>query len=161
LIQLFINIKVDSKAKQVEQVLPDALQIMSANLKAGLTVDQALLASAKPEFGIFEKEMNRIGKEITTGKEIEFALQDSTKRIRSEKYKKTVDLIVSGLRSGGRLSELLSQTSDNLRKQGLIDEKIRSSVMMYSIFIFTAIAFGAPVLFGLSSFLVKVLGLII
>ncbi|MFH1376140.1 MAG: type II secretion system F family protein [Candidatus Woesearchaeota archaeon] len=157
LVYLPINMRIDAIAKNVESVLPDALQVMSSNLRAGLTIDQALLTSAKPEFGIFGIEMNRIGKEITTGKEITISLMDSTKRINSEKYQKSMALIVSGLRSGGRLAELLSQTSDNLRKQRLVDEKIRSNVMMYVIFIFAAIAIGAPILFGLSTFLVSVL----
>lgn len=157
LVYFRISLKVDAIARNVEEVLPDALQVISANLKAGLTVDQALLTSAKPEFGIFGKELDRIGKEITLGKGIDEALLNSAKRIKSEKYRKTIGLLVSGIRSGGRLAELLSQSSENLRQQKLVDEKIRSNVMMYVIFIFAAIALGAPVLFGLSSFLVKVL----
>lgn len=152
-----ISMKIDSYAKKVEDVLPDTLQIMSSNLRAGLTIDQALLTGAKPEFGVFGIEMNRIGKEIATGKEISLSLIDSTNRIKSEKYRKSMNLIVSGLRSGGKLAELLSQTSENLRKQRLVDEKVRSNVMMYVIFIFSAIAIGAPILFGLSTFLVNVL----
>lgn len=157
LIYVPIMLKVDSNAKKVEQVLPDALQLMSSNLKSGLTIDQALLASARPEFGIFEKEINTIGKEIAIGKPTERALMDSTTRISSEKYKKTMELIASGLRSGGELAKLLDQTSFNLKHQKLVDEKVRSNVMMYVIFIFAAVAIGAPVLYGLSSFLVEVL----
>jgi pilus assembly protein TadC len=157
LFYLPLNLKTDNYSKKVEAVLPDALQVMASNLRAGLTIDQALLSSSKPEFGVFEKEMNRIGKEIATGTETTTALLNSAKRIKSEKYKKAIMLIVSGLRSGGRLSDLLSQTSENIRRQRLIEEKIRSNVMMYVIFIFAAIALGAPILFGLSSFLVNVL----
>ena len=127
------------------------------NLKSGLTVDQALLSSARPEFGAFAKELNRIGKEVTTGKSLEKALMDSTKRINSEKYLKTMELISSGLRSGGELAKLLDNTSSNLKHQKIVDEKVRSSVMMYVIFIFFAICFGAPILFGLSSFLTDVM----
>jgi len=157
IIFLPVTLKIDANSKEIENVLPDALQIMASNLRAGLTIDQSLLTSARPEFGVFALEMNKIGKEVTTGKDIIIALKESAKRTKSEKYKKTMGLIVSGLRSGGRLADLLTQTSNNLRKQKIVDEKIRSSVMMYVIFIFSAIAFGAPVLFGLSSFLVKVL----
>ena len=68
-----------------------------------------------------------------------------------------MELISSGLRSGGELAKLLDQTSYNLKHQRLVDQKIRSNVLMYVIFIFVAVAIGSPILFGLSSYLVEVL----
>jgi hypothetical protein len=91
------------------------------------------------------------------GKDIGKALMDMTKRVKSEKLKKTMMLIQAGLSSGGELASLLEQTAENLRQQKFVEEKIRANVMMYVIFIFAAIAFGAPLLFGLSSFLVDIL----
>nr|MBA4405525.1 hypothetical protein [Nanoarchaeum sp.] len=157
LVYVPLMLKVDKIAKEVEIILPDALQIMSSNLKSGLTVDQAILSSVRPEFGRFGLELDRIGKEVAIGKPLERALFDSTSRIKSEKYRKTMELLSSGLRSGGELARLLDQTSANLKHQVLVDQKIRSNVMMYVIFIFFAICFGAPVLFGLSSFLSEVI----
>lgn len=157
LVYVPLMLKVDKIAKEVEIILPDALQIMSSNLKSGLTVDQAILSSVRPEFGRFGMELDRIGKEVAIGKPLERALLDSTTRVKSEKYRKTMDLLSSGLRSGGELARLLDQTSANLKHQVLVDEKIRSNVMMYVIFIFFAICFGAPILFGLSSFLAEVI----
>jgi len=80
-----------------------------------------------------------------------------TKRIRSEKLKKTFQLVVTGVASGGELSDLLEHSASNLRQQKLISERMRSSVLVYVIFIFAAIGFGAPMLFGLSSFLIEVI----
>jgi archaeal flagellar protein FlaJ len=157
LIYVPLMLKVDKIAKEVEKILPDALQIMSSNLRSGLTVDQALLSSSRPEFGRFGKELNHIGKEIAIGKPIEDSLLNSTKRIKSEKYRKTMELIASGLKSGGELARLLDQTSANLKHQEIVDQKIRSNVLMYIIFIFFAICVGAPILYGLSSYLVEVL----
>ena len=150
-------LKADKKAKFVEEILPDVLQLMSSNLRAGLTTDRALLLSARPEFGPFQDEINQIGKEITIGRDIGQALTDMSSRIRSERLRKTITLIVSGLRAGGELASLLEQTAKNLRQEYIIDSRIRANVMMYVIFIFVAVCFGAPMLFGLSSFLVEVL----
>ena len=76
LIYVPMMLKVEKTAKEIEVMLPDALQLMSSNLKSGLTVDQALLASVRPEFGSFTRELDRIGKEIAIGKPIEKALID-------------------------------------------------------------------------------------
>lgn len=157
LVYVWLLLHVDAKAKFIEGVLPDALQLMSSNLRAGLTTDRALLLSARPEFGPLQDEINTVGKEITMGVEIGDSLMHMTERVKSDKLKKTVMLIVSGLKSGGELASLLEQTAKNLRRQRLVEEKIRANVMMYVIFIFVAVAFGAPMLFGLSSFLVGVL----
>lgn len=157
LIYFLLLLRADAKAKFVEGVLPDVLQLMASNLRAGLTTDKALLLSARPEFGPFQDEINTVGKEITMGKNIDEALLEITKKIRSERLNKTIALIVSGIKSGGELASLLEQTARNLRRERLVDSRIRANVMMYVIFIFAAVGFGAPLLFGLSTFLVEVI----
>lgn len=158
-IYLWLLLKADAKALFVERSLPDALQLMASNLKAGLTVDKALFLSSRPEFGPLKDELDKVGKEVTVGKRLPDALIGMTKRIKSEKLNKTVSLIITGIKSGGQLAPLLEQTSKNLRSQELVEAKVKSSVKMYVIFIFVAVCFGAPVLFGLSSLLVSVLKL--
>ncbi|MBW2989820.1 type II secretion system F family protein [Candidatus Woesearchaeota archaeon] len=150
-------LRADAKARFVEEILPDVLQLMSSNLRAGLTTDKALLLSARPEFGPFQDEINQVGKEITMGKDISSALLEMGSHIKSETLNKTIALIVSGLKAGGELAALLEQTARNLRREALVNRRIRANIMMYVIFIFIAISFGAPLLFGLSSFLVEVL----
>ncbi len=154
---IWLLLSVDAKARVVESALPDALQLMSSNLRAGLTPEKALLLSARPEFGPLTDEITRVGKDVMIGKEISVAMMDMTKRVRSDKLRKTMELIVSGLRAGGELAALIEQTARNLRDQEFVDQKIRSNVRMYVIFIFSAVTFGAPLLYGLSSFLVDVM----
>lgn len=157
IIYAWLVLTADSRARFVEELLPDALQLMASNLRAGLTVDRALLLSARPEFGHFKDELNYVGKQLATGKELGESLMELSARIRSDKLKKTFQIIVSAMASGGELAELLVQTASNLRQQRLVEQRVRSSVLVYVIFIFSAIAFGAPMLFGLSSFLVEVI----
>ena len=105
----------DARAGAVEEILPDVLQLMSSNLRAGLTVDKAFLLAARPEFGRFQNEINRVGKEIATGTELGTALSRLSSRVRSDKLRKTFQLINSAMASGGQLSDLLQQTASNLR----------------------------------------------
>ena len=152
-----LSLKADSVGKAVEDILPDALQLMTSNLRAGLTTDKALLLAARPEFGALSFELDRIGRILALGGNISEALLDMSKRIKSEKFRKSILLIVSGLESGGEITDLLDQVANNLRQERFVDEKIRTNVLMYVIFIFVAIGVGAPMLFGLSSFLISVL----
>lgn len=156
-VYMWLALSIEAKATFIEKALPDALQLMSSNLRAGLTPEKALLLSARPEFGPLTTEINRVGKEIAVGKDIDEALLGVTKRVKSDKVDKTIMLIVSGIRAGGELASLLDYTARNLRDQDFVDQKIRSSVRMYVIFIFAAVGLGAPMLYALSSFLVEVL----
>jgi flagellar protein FlaJ len=141
----------------MESVFPDFLQLVASNLRAGMTVDKALIVSAREEFNPLDEEIILAAKDLVTGKEIDEALNKMAKRTGSERIKKTVGLILTGIKSGGNLSILLEETSTNMRERIFVEKRAASSVLMYMIFIFFAVAIGAPVLFALSSILVEVL----
>ncbi|MCX6707911.1 MAG: type II secretion system F family protein, partial [Candidatus Woesearchaeota archaeon] len=117
----------------------------------------ALFMAARPEFGPFKKELDRVGREVAVGKDLIKSLNDLTSRIKSAKLEKTIYLIISGIKSGGNLAPLLDKAAQDLRDQEIIDKKIRASIGMYRIFIFIGIGVAAPFLFALSSIVVEVL----
>ncbi len=148
------NLKKSDRIKKIEDVFPDFLSLVSSNLRAGMTVDHAMLLSARPEFDPLDKEIMQAGKDISTGKPVEVALRAMSKRIGSEKINKTLLIILSGIRAGGDLAILLEETSRNMRRRGFIEKKAASQVLMYVIFIFLAVSIFAPGLFSLSGILV-------
>lgn len=145
------------RIKKIENVFPDFLQLMSSNLRAGMTIDRAMLLSSRPEFSPLDEEILKTGKDITVGKVMEIALIDMSKRINSKKINKIILLINSGIRSGGDLAILLEETSRGMRDRAILEKKAASNVLMYVIFIFLAVSFFAPALFSLSNVLVEVL----
>jgi len=151
------KLKESIKIKKMEEVFPDFIELVASNLRAGMTMDKALLLSSRKEFNPLDQEILFLGKEIITGKEIIVALKDMAIRIKSDKIRKTVELIISGIRSGGNISILLEETAINMRERNFIEKKSASNVLMYVIFIFFAVAIGAPLLFGLSSVLVQIM----
>jgi len=152
-----LQLKKHRRIKKMENVFPDFLQLMSSNLRAGITIDRSMLLSVREEFDPLDKEINKTGREIATGKSMEKALLNMTKRIGSEKIRKTILLIISGMRAGGNLATLLEQTGRNMRERDFIEKKAASNVLMYVIFIFVAVAIGAPALFALSTILIQTL----
>ncbi|MGC9309343.1 MAG: type II secretion system F family protein [Candidatus Nanoarchaeia archaeon] len=144
-----------NKIKKMEQAFPDFLQLVSSNLRSGMTIDKSILLSARKEFAPLDEEILRVGKDITTGRSVEQALRDMSNRIGSDKIDKTILLILSGMQSGGNLAILLEQTSSNMTKREFVEKRASSNVLMYVIFIFIAVAVGAPMLFGLSGIMVE------
>ena len=156
MIYSLLIVTVNSKIALIEEILPDFLNIVASNIRSGFTHDRALLLSAKNEFGPLTKEINRAAKELVAGKQLTDALIDMTGRIKSETFSKTMRLIVQGLNSGGNFAELLESTALDIRRFGAIRKEIAATVMVYQLFLFGAAAIGAPLLYGVANFLIKI-----
>lgn len=154
---LWISIMSENKGKFVEKILPDALQLIASNIKSGLTTERALFVSARPEFGPLEKELKYASKEILAGARVEEVLLAIPERIRSKVLERTMWLIARGIASGGQIADLLIRLSDDLREQNSIQEEEKANTAMYVMLIFFSAAFGAPLLFGISTFIVEIL----
>ncbi len=144
----------DSRASQIENVLPDALLLMSANVRAGMTIDRAIWLSARPEFGVLEEEIKMVGSRTMGGKSLKVALTEMTKTVKSSILDRTIKLLLEGIESGGELAHLLEEVANNIRINQTLKKEIKSSVMTYSIFILFASVLAAPFLFSISLFFV-------
>jgi Flp pilus assembly protein TadB len=152
---IVLNLIADKRAKFAEEVLPDVLQLMAGNIRSGLTPDKALLFSARPEFGILEKEIKLAGSKTLAGKPIEEALLEMAKRIKSRIVERTFNLIAEGMRKGGEIASLLEETANDIRDWKTMKKEISAQVGMYTIFIFIAVGIATPLLFAFSSHLVE------
>jgi archaeal flagellar protein FlaJ len=153
----YMIVSADKRGRFVETVLPDVLKIMASNLKSGLTVDKALVSSARPEFGFFSDEIKLVASKMMAGKTFEEALQDMNKRIKSKDFTSTTELIIQGISSGGKLAEAMDSMADILMNREMVKKEIKTGVQMYTTLVIFAIVGGAPMLFGISSFLIEVL----
>jgi len=145
----------DKRANFTDDVLPDALRLISSNIRSGLTPDRALLLAARSEFGPLEKEIRSSAKLTMSGEPIESAIRNISKTINSKALRHTVDLLAEGIARGGNLPSLLDGLANDIRQTKILKKEVHAVVMMYAIFIFFAAGIGAPLLYGISSFLVK------
>lgn len=148
----------DSRVRKVEEILPDMLRLLAANIRSGLTIDKALLVSARPEFGSLEKELKIASKETLSGITIDNALFQISDTFNSRLLNRSVELLSEGLKRGGDLAKLLESLSDDIRQIKTLKKEVNAMVMMYVIFIFFAVGIGAPLLYAISGFLVTTMG---
>ncbi len=147
-------IAVDRRTKFVENILPDALQLVAANIRAGFIPSRALILSARKEFGPLSDGIKMAGKEMVTGKSLQESLRYITKKIKSEVLDTTIKLISRGVVSGGQLISLFEETAIDIRRKAAIKKEVRANIVIYGIFITFAATMGAPALYALSGFLV-------
>lgn len=154
---IFLDFKVFKRTTQIEEVLPDFLQLASANISAGMPLDRALWFAVRPRFGVLAKEMEVIAKSNFTGDDLSEDLLLFAKKYDSRILKESINLIVAGMRSGSEIAELLSKIAENIRQVRLMKKEIAANVMTYVIFIAAASLGAAPVLFALSGQLLSII----
>jgi pilus assembly protein TadC len=150
-----LYLAVERRTRYVENILPDALQLVAANIKSGFIPSRALVLSARKEFGPLSDAIKNVGKEMITGKSLQESMGEMTKNIKSDVLETTVTLVTKGVRAGGQLVALFEETAIDIRRKEAIRKEVRANIMMYAIFIGFAGCVGAPVLYALSGFLVS------
>lgn len=145
------------RAALAEDMLPDALRLISSNLRAGVIPERAFIESARPEFGPLSLQIKEAGKALMLGSELKFAFMKIPDKIDSELLRKTINLVSEGIARGANLASLLDGLADDIKSTMLLKQDIKAQVASYSMFIFLAIGIGAPILFASSLFLVETL----
>jgi len=147
----------DSRRRKVEEVLPDFLSLSASNVRAGMTIDQAMWYAAKPEFGILSIEVATVAKKTFGGVPFNQSIDYLSERFNSKSIRRSVALIKQGMASGGQLADILERTADDTRQMEVLKKDISASLLMYVIFIVFAGAIGTPFLFAVSGKLVAIL----
>jgi len=161
LFYLMIDFKIFNRKTNIEEVLADFLQLTSANIRAGMAIDKALWFSVRPRFGVLAKEIEIVAKETISGKPLESALLDFTKKYDSTLLKRSISLLIEGLRAGGEVGNLLNKISGNISESRLMKKEMSANVTTYVIFITFATVVAAPVLFALSNQLLQIINSLI
>lgn len=155
--ELLLVLAKRSRTVFIEKILPDVLSLLASNIKSGMTVDQALLLSNRDEFGTFRDDLIKASKETLAGKSLGESLIQISDAIDSGLFKKTVNLILEGINGGGELSSLLENIAEDMRDMEVLRKEISASIAVYTLILFIASGFGAPMLFGVSLYEVETL----
>ncbi|MDY6774429.1 MAG: type II secretion system F family protein [Candidatus Nanohaloarchaea archaeon] len=152
---LLFSLLADRRRRTIEHVLPDALLLISANIESGLTVDKAFLVSARDEFGPLADDIRLTAMKMFGGMPVEEALGELAESTNSDLFEETLKLLIDGISSGGEVSSLLESSANDIRTSLQLREEIATNVRMYSMFIMIAAVVGAPLLFGVSTYLTE------
>lgn len=150
LVYFYLDLKIYHRTKKMEEQLPDFLQVLSANLKGGMTFERALWSAIKPRFGILGSEMAKASKKVMTGYEVSKALIELSDKYNSLMLKRTVDLIISEVESGGNAAQLIDRLVDNLKETKELKNEMSAAAISYVIFISAIVVVISPLLFSLS-----------
>ena len=152
-----LTIKIYKRTKEIETILPEYLQVVSSNLKGGLSFEKSLWNAINPEFSIVAKEITIVSKKVMTGNDLTDALEEFTEKYDSPLLKRSIDLIIGEVESGGQIAFIVDKVIDNIRKSRVLKEEMAASTLTYMIFIGAIVILIAPGLFALSFHLLSIM----
>jgi len=144
------NIRIYNRTKEMEFLLPDYLTLVSTNLKGGMSFENALWNAIKPEFGILANEVGLVSKRVMTGNQVTEALVEFSMKYDSPTLRRTVQLIIGEIESGGRIVETIDRIIRDMKKTEMLKREMAASTVTFMIFIGSLVVFICPVLFALS-----------
>ncbi len=151
-----LDLKIFKRKSDIEEVLPDFLQLTASNIKAGMTVDRAMWYSIRPKFGVLAKEIETVAKETMGGEDLRAALENFANKFDSLLLKRSISLLIEGIDAGGEIGDLLNRIALNIQEIKTMRKEMASNVTAYTIFITFATVLAGPFLFGLSGVLIRV-----
>lgn len=153
----YLNLKIYDRTKEMELKLPDYLTLVSTSLKGGYSFEKALWGAIKPEFGILATEIGLVSKKVMTGNDVGDALSEFSLKYDSPILRRSINLIIGELESGGKIADVIDRVIRNLKKTKSLKEEMAASTLTYMIFISALVMFVMPVLFALSFILFNVI----
>ncbi len=156
-IYVYLDIRIYRRTKELEEVLPDFLQLASANISAGMPIDRALWFAVRPNFGVLAKEIEEVAKETLAGEELSESLIRFTERYDSLILRRSVSILLEGMAAGGEIAELLSKIALDIQETKILKKEMSANVATYAIFITFASIVMAPLLFALATTLLTII----
>lgn len=153
----YLDIQIFNRTRRLEEILPEFLETVSSNLKGGMSFEKSLWMSIKPKFGILSNEIALAAKKVMTGHDVDIALTEFSLKYDSPMLKRSMNLIISQIQSGGEISNIIDRIVTDLKKTKALKEEMSASVLTYMIFIGAIVVVISPVLFGLSYALLNVI----
>lgn len=113
--RMWLKGKVKSRQKLVIKALPDALDLVTTCVEAGLGLDAALARVAEKSTGPLADELSRMLRDIAMGKLRREALSELSDRIGVEELTSFINSIIQAEQLGVSIAQVLRVQSDQMR----------------------------------------------
>lgn len=145
------------KAELLEKNLVFALKDILLEVSSGVSLYNALINVSKANYGLISKEIEKVAKQINSGKTMDKALEDLAIKSESEYLRKTTWQLINTLRAGSSLKDALKtiiRQLTNEQKTKIQDyaKELNMWSLIYMLFAVAIPSIGITLLVILSSF---------
>jgi hypothetical protein len=157
---LLIYFQATDRARRAEDALPDALHLIAANMRAGMTPFSALKTAQRKELGPLAIEITRATQRAFGTESFSAVLLRVRERLNSETVDRTLRLFAASLASGGHSAMLLEELARDIIETRQLKKEFMAATKTYSLFIFFTVVIGAPFLLNISIQFVRMISAI-
>ena len=104
---LILFMKMERRASEIENSIPDFLRQLSSMLKVGLSLENALIDMSNHGKGPLYDELRRVVVEIRMGKSLDESFNGMAMRLDSKDLERSFKIILNAHKSGGSLSDII------------------------------------------------------
>lgn len=113
----WLKAKVRSRQTEIQDTLPDVLDLLTVSVEAGLGFDAALLKVSEKQRGVLGQEFLRVLQEIKMGRPRREALRDMSKRIEVDDLRSFISSLVQADQLGISIGGVLRNQSGQMRQK--------------------------------------------
>ncbi|UUM11759.1 type II secretion system F family protein [Clostridiaceae bacterium HFYG-1003] len=124
--KLYISSSQEKRKKQLNNQLPEFLNILSNALRAGLSFNQAIATAGDEMADPIRWEFQKVMRDNSLGRPMEEALQELSVRTGDEDIDMLVSAIIIQRQVGGNMSEVLDMIANTIRERVKLKGEIRT-----------------------------------
>ncbi|MBT8240545.1 MAG: type II secretion system F family protein, partial [Acidimicrobiia bacterium] len=125
-VPMWLSSKANARKALFAEQLGDTLQLMSASMRAGYGLLQAIDAVAEEAPSPTAEEFQRIKIETHLGRDLDVSLKAAAARVDSEDFRWVAEAIEIHRQIGGDLAEILDAVNETIRDRNRIRRRIKS-----------------------------------
>ncbi len=141
-------VQADKRRNAIEEALPDVLHHMSVAIRTGLVLESVIQEISESEYGAISEEFTQIMVEMRRGRPLKDALTAFSKRSGSKEIQRAMMLLLEGVESGGPISDVLDEVSDDMRAIKMVRRDRKSSTSQQVSFLAMASLIAGPFVMG-------------
>ncbi len=145
---LIPRMQAEKRRAEIEEVLPDALHHMAVSIRTGMVLEAVIQEIAEAEYGALSDEFSQITLEMRRGRPLRDALLAFSTRTGSKQIERAMRLLLEGIESGGPISDVLEEVSEDIRAVRMIQRERKSLTSQQVSFLAMASLMAGPFVMG-------------
>ncbi|ASN52640.1 type II secretion system F family protein [Sinomonas sp. R1AF57] len=123
---IWLSMKISKRQATFGDQLPDTLQTIAGNLRAGHSLLRALDGAADDSEAPMSEELRRVVNETRIGRDLLEALADVAVRTKSPDFLWTAQAVETQREVGGNLAEVLENVTETIRERAQLARQVKA-----------------------------------
>lgn len=153
---IYPSVKAGERASDIDRTLPFALRQLSTQVRAGVSFYKALVSISNSKYGVLSSEIRIVIRDMDSGLSTEEALMHLHARTKSEGLRKAIMQIIRSMRTGGNLSQIISDIADDVSFETRMSIRDFTEKLNFINIIYIMVSVVAPVALAIMSAIMQI-----